>query len=92
MADTNQPPLPPQPDFGVLHNAMQSISTVATQSIPTIGAEIMKFQNVPAFNQGNQILAAIQGLENRILGLENRMINGLFTMYVDCTFKPLFSY
>jgi hypothetical protein len=60
MADNDLPPRGPQPDFGV-QNGFHS------GSLPTMGAEI----NVPAVRLDNQILAAIQGLQNSVQGLQS---------------------
>jgi phage host-nuclease inhibitor protein Gam len=66
MADNTL--LPPQPDFGQIGHAMQHFQS-----------EIMKFQNIPAISQGNEILHAINqlstDLRNEVAGLRNHVAN-----------------
>jgi hypothetical protein len=68
MADNTL--LGPQPDFVQIGHAIQSIQSMGP-AIQSVGTEIMKFQNIPAISQGNEILQAINQVANEVAGLRN---------------------
>jgi chromosome segregation ATPase len=54
--------LPPQPDFALVDQAMQSVGSEFT----AIGTELSKIQNIPGISQSNEILAAVQQLSGQV--------------------------